>query len=341
MITAAGGALATQTIACAKTSQRYAIDVVAVDLDDMALGRYAADIFATVPRGDAPGYVDRVCALVAAHDVELVLPCSDEEALALAAERARLTALGCALACADIETLRLMADKGRAYQQLRAAGLPAPDGRLVKTAAALDDAIDVFFRREGAFVVKPPSGSRGGRDTFIIHQDVRGARPFFGARELEMDFDTFRSDFRSRALERLPVLVCERLVPPAYDVDVLARDGVALRAVPRRRLNPAGVPYRGYVVEARDDLVDLGRRTAAALNLSWLYDFDVMLRTDGTPAILELNPRPSGSFATAIVAGQPLIDDLVALVKGDEIGAAPPLPHSLTIVPETLLKVVN
>ncbi|HEX9648278.1 MAG TPA: ATP-grasp domain-containing protein [Alphaproteobacteria bacterium] len=340
MITAAGGALSCQTIAYAKASARYTIEVLAVDMADTALGRYAADHFATVPHGASDGYVDRICALVADYGIDLVLPCSDEEALALAAERARLEALGSTLACADIETLRVMGDKSRAYRTLAAHGLPAPAFRLAETPAALAAATEAFQAERGAFVVKPPAGSRGGRDTIIVHGGVAGARPYSGGRELEMDYDTFRREFLAAAAGRLPALVCERLVPPAYDVDVLARDGRALRAVPRRRLNPAGVPYRGYVVEDRPDLVALAAATAEALALSWLYDFDVMQTLDGRPAILELNPRPSGSFATSIAAGVPLIDDLVALAKGEPLSDAGPLPSALTVVPQTMLKVI-
>jgi carbamoyl-phosphate synthase large subunit len=341
LITAAGGALSAQTILFAKRSARHDIAVIAVDMSEIALGRYVADAFEVVPHGNDAGYVARICEVVGRHGADLILPCSDEEALALAAARERIEALGCTLACADIDTLRVMADKARAYAALRDAGFPVPAFETVADGAALERAIGQFSDERGEFVIKRAQGARGGRGTLIVHGEVRGARPFFGGRETEMDHDTFRRDYLDAVADALPVMVCERLVPPAYDVDVLARQGKALRAVPRRRLNPAGVPYRGYVVEPRDDLSDIAAGTARALELSWLYDFDVMCARDGRPAILELNPRPSGSFATSVAAGVPLIDDLVSLAKGEDLPAVPASRRPLKIVPRTTLEVVE
>ncbi len=341
LLTATGGAMSAQTIRFAATSARHDIRVVAVDMSELAVSQHFADAFEVVPHGGAPDYVDRIRDICARHRVDLILPCSDEEALALAAARGRFDDLGCRLACADIATLELMSDKHRAYGALREAGLPAPESARVETREALDAAIARFMDQSGEFVVKPAALSRGGRGARIVHGGVRGARPFFAGRELEMDYDTFRRDYLAEVSDSLPQLVCERLVPPAFDVDVLARDGRALRAVPRRRLNPAGVPYRGYVVEDRADLVEIGSRTAAMLNLSWLYDFDVMSDREGRPIILELNPRPSGSFATAIAAGTPLLDDLVSLVKGEELPPPPPLPKARKIIPMTVLETVE
>ena len=34
------------------------------------------------------------------------------------------------------------------------------------------------------------------------------------------------------------------------------------------------------------------QKVSKVLNLSWLYDLDVMTRKDGTPVVLEINPRP-------------------------------------------------
>jgi biotin carboxylase len=341
MLTATGGAMSTQTVRYAQESARHDIRVVAVDMSELATVRYFADVFETVPPGGDPDYVDRVCDIVVRHDVDLILPCSDEEALALAPARDRLEELGCRLACADSDTLRLMSDKSRTYADLRAAGLPAPQAILADSPDALLAAVTRFMDDRGEFVVKPASGSRGGRGARIIHQGVTGARPFFAGRELEMDFETFRRDFLAEVTQALPQLVCERLVTPAYDIDVLAVDGDAKRVVARRRLNPAGVPYRGYVVEARPDLVELGIEIAKFLGISWLYDFDVMSDRDGNPSILELNPRPSGSFATSIAAGVPLLDDLVSLAKGEDLPPIPALRGARTILPVTLLETVR
>ena len=41
-----------------------------------------------------------------------------------------------------------------------------------------------------------------------------------------------------------PKLLCERLLSPSYDIDVLANNEKYLYSVSRERINPAGVPFK-------------------------------------------------------------------------------------------------
>jgi hypothetical protein len=151
-----------------------------------------------------------------------------------------------------------------------------------------------------------------------------------GSRELHMDLDTFRRDHL--AAMAVPAIVMERLLPPAYDIDVLAQNGSMLRAMPRRRLNPAGVPYTGSVLTPSAPLLELAGRITQALELSWLYDFDLMTNAGGDAIAIEVNPRPSGSIAAAILAGVPFYDDLIALANGLPL-ASVKMPVETTVIP--------
>jgi hypothetical protein len=168
---------------------------------------------------------------------------------------------------------------------------------------------------------------------------MTGVRASVSGRELHMDAETFFSDHARDVPGLLPVLVCERLEEPCYDIDVLSWQGKVLRTVPRRRLNPEGMPFLGNVIEPDPKLHALAGRLAEALGLSWLYDFDVMTRADGTPVVIEVNPRPSGSMAASVMAGLPLLDDLISVAKGEPL-ADWPEPRRVTVLPMTSLVVL-
>ena len=51
--------------------------------------------------------------------------------------------------------------------------------------------------------------------------------------------------------------------------------------MPRRRLNPAGVPFAGGIMVPTDELIGLAKQITAALAVSWLYDYDIMTSADG------------------------------------------------------------
>jgi hypothetical protein len=151
--------------------------------------------------------------------------------------------------------------------------------------------------------------------------------------------------FRERYLEEVaswfPVLVCERLAPPCYDIDVLSWNGAVHRTVARQRLNPEGMPFHGNIVSTDPALQDIGRRVGSLLGLYWLYDVDVMTRpATYEPVVIEINPRPSGSLAASVVAGVPLLDDLISLFAGESLGETPPI-KSATILPYTSLVAVQ
>jgi len=138
----------------------------------------------------------------------------------------------------------------------------------------------------------------------------------------------------------LPAMVMERLFPPAYDIDVLAQDGEPLRVMPRRRLNPAGVPFTGGVLAPDNEpLIALARSVTRALSISWLYDYDVMTDAQGRPMVIEVNPRPSGSIAAAILAGVPFYDDLISLAKGEPLPNIA-MPEPVAVVPFTDCRLV-
>ena len=229
-------------------------------------------------------------ALIAAHRIDIVLPWSDEEALALAANRSRIDAAGATLACAPFATLQSVSDKFASYVLLAKAGIAMPAFVKVDTPAMLECEVDRFAKEFGEFAVKPVI-ARGNRGTVVVRKDVAGAQPYMGSREMHMDIETFRRDYLGST--STPAIVMERLFPPAYDIDVLAQDGRVLRAMPRRRVNPAGTPFTGSILTPTHSLFDLAEKITSALNLSWLYDYDIMTNAQGAPVPIEINPRPS------------------------------------------------
>ncbi len=338
LLTATGGGLSAETIRLLKGSQRHRIRVVAVDTADRGVPVAAgfADSFHKVPYGREGDYAPAIAQLVRQERVDLVLPCSDEEALALAGARASIEAAGAQLACADLATLDLVSSKERCFAWLAERGFPVPEWRYCTTAAELAAA---FAHFGDAFAAKPAKG-RGNRDVYVVSRGVAGEQRSFSGRELHVAPDVFRERYAARLEDLLPVIVAERLEAPCYDVDTLSWRGTVHRVVPRRRVNPEGMPFLGNVIEAVPGLADIAARIAGELNLSWLYDFDVMTRPgDSSPAVIEINPRPSGSLAASVAAGIPLLDDLVSLAKGEALAPQVPLPAATTVLPFTSLQV--
>ena len=163
--------------------------------------------------------------------------------------------------------------------------------------------------------------------------------PYAGGREVHMDHATFQSKYLQSYTEDFPVIVMERLVEPVYDIDMLAFEGKPIRVVPRRRVDSA-LPNEGHQIVDNQDLIDLGRKIITGLDLSWLYDCDVMYDGAGKPIVLEINPRPSGSVSVCIAAGVPLIDDLISIATGGNIPEID-IPAGRMVIPYKALAQIN
>ncbi len=338
LVTCAGGGLAPQAIQYLRYQSRHRdVYVVAVDSDEAASGRHFAQAFAVVPSGRSPEYAASLAEVAEAHAVDLILPWSDEEALAAARHRDWLERGSRRLACSDVGTLEVLSDKAATYAALARAGLPVPTWRRAATLPELVDALDELLA-SGFEVVVKPTVSRGGRDVSVVRADVRGVQASNGGRDMHMDAQTFRREHLTRYASLLPVIVSERLYDPTFDLDLLACRGQLLRAVARRRLNPA-VPNAGHIIEGRADLYALAPRIASVFDLTWLYDSDLMLDRNGCPRIVEINPRPSGSAAVAVAAGVPLLDDVISLALNETLPEVD-IPYGRTVAPYAALAAI-
>ena len=103
---------------------RAGATTIACDLDRLAPALYHADHMALVPRVDDPGYVPALAALVAEHDVRLVVPLTDLDQGILSRNR---SALAPALVLAPPpEVCATMGDKYLAHAFFEEHGIPSP-----------------------------------------------------------------------------------------------------------------------------------------------------------------------------------------------------------------------
>lgn len=315
MFTSTGGELATQLILLARQSRKHEIQVVAADMQSEIPARRVADAFVRLPAGTDSGYADAALQAVRDHGVRLIVPGSDEEALALSFASDRFLREGCQIAAAPFEKLKVVANKAAAYEALAAAGMTLPRWTMVASREELAQALRQICAETGGAVVKPVA-DRGSRGVFVLKNAV-GEGPGSGAREIWTTLQAFLEGPYA-SYDRFPAIVMERLEEPVHDVDLLAWNGVPQRIVPRRRLASA-MPNAGHLYIDSPELKRLGETVIRTLGLTWLYDCDVMFTKEGEPRLLEVNPRPSGGWSVTVTAGVPLIDDLVSLAKGEPL----------------------
>jgi carbamoyl-phosphate synthase large subunit len=332
-----GGDLAPEFILAIKGSKVYDVEVIGVDVNPNASGELFADYFYQVPMGDASNYIETILDIVKKHKINLILPGSDGEALALSIKKDSFLQEQCQIATIDSLNLQLLSDKSVQYKALQDAGVAIAKWQKAETIEELNHSVLQFFDEFEELVIKPCI-SRGNRGVIVLRPELKTVENYLGARELHMNLETYQTKYQKSYQEYLPAIVMQRLLEPAYDLDVLGWKGNPIIVVPRKRHNPVGIPFTGNTIINSPELIKLGEQVIKAFDLSWMYDVDVMTASDGKPYVLEVNPRYSGSCPSSIIAGIPLFDALIALAKNDNIPTMK-IPQNKEVIPYTALKV--
>ncbi len=188
---------------------RAGATTIAADLDPLAPALYHADHKALVPRVDDTGYVAALAALVAEHDVRLVVPLTDLDQEIVSAAREDL-APALVLAPAP-EVCRTMGDKYLAHAFFEEHGIPSPRTWL------------------------PGEIPTDARYPLLVK-----VREGFGSRHIYHADDREQLEFHLRATP-VDSMVQERCLGVEFSIDVFCdTEGRCLNAIPRSMIQSKG-----------------------------------------------------------------------------------------------------
>lgn len=212
--------------------------------------------------------------------------------------QAEFDAIGCRLVIgADADTLDIIEHKGRFYEACRTAGLPTPMTFTVTDGDEYRDAYERIRERWSAACIKPPVGVFGS-GYFRISE----GRKLFD-QLMTIDNRVIEHSWLEDAIQEMgtipPLLVMQHLPGTEWSVDCLCDDGRLIAGFVRAKQK------HSQLIDANPRLMDLAARVAATFRLSNLVNiqFKSAEPGEGTPYILEINPRMSGGCAYGALAG--------------------------------------
>jgi carbamoyl-phosphate synthase large subunit len=259
---------------------------VATDADHLAPALYHADHKALVPRVDDPGYVAALAALVAEHDISLIVPLSDLDQATLSAASAELAP---ALVLAPSpEVCRTMGDKWLAH---------------------------AFFEEHR--IDTPRSWLPGEVPADARYPLLVKVREGFGSRHI---YRANTAEELAHHLERTPVdsFVQELCLGEEFSIDVFCdREGRCLNAVPRSMIqSKGGESIKGCTV-ADEVLIAHGARVAELIGIVGPACIQCFREPDGSHPVTDVNPRFGGAFPLPTAAGSRYPELALALARGE------------------------
>lgn len=294
LIPGAGGPAAVGAI---QSLRRAGFDgrLVATDASDLSAGLHLADVGYTVPRADDDEFFAAALDIITSEGVDVILPTSGFDIRPYAAHADELRQLGVVPIVSSAEAIETCTDK-----------------------AAFDDALRGRFPLPATLVDPDPDA---------VESFPQFVKPVFG----KGSRNSTRCDDRAALVEALDtdesMLVQELLPGTEYTVDVLSDlDGTALRVVPRVRIETkAGISYKGRVVD-EPEVSRLASEVAEALGLVGPSCIQFKRDGEGTPKLIDVNPRLGGGTVITTLAGVNLPALALELVAGGPVEVPEPTP---------------
>jgi carbamoyl-phosphate synthase large subunit len=268
--------------------------IFAADCNPLAPIFEACDSGFVVPHINEGGYIEVLEQICAEFNIDLLVPCNDQELHLLAEARSAFQDIMTHVLVSRPEVIGITNDKVRTYEFLFANEIQTPltieDKKTVLT--AIETNLVSF-----PIIIKPRFGS--GSDDVYVAESIS-------------EFEIF--------WERIEQPIAQRqLIGQEFGVDIFnGADGVPRSVVPRKKLEVRAGETDKAISIADQQLIDLGMKVGTVLGHYGPADVDCF-KTDSGIFVLEINPRFGGGYPLTHLAGGNFIKSTLKLVEGQNL----------------------
>ncbi len=265
------------------------IEIIGVDMDDEAVGRFLCDDFHQVPPGRSGEYIPAIKELISEVEPDVLFPESSYEVPVLARHRRELEALGTTVLVSDPQPLEVASNKYKMYEALKdVEGVPLPAYHSVDSLESFVDAARKLGYPDRPVCFKPHVG-KGSRGVRIMDPDVDRRRQLMEQKpnSLYISMEEVRNIFQDEP--SFPdLLVMEYLDGQEVTADSICLQGeelmTSVKSVEQARW---GVIVKGELLD-RPDIVRQAKIILEEIPLSYCVNIQFL-----GDQLIEINPRVS------------------------------------------------
>lgn len=303
LITAAGNVFMPGTTSCLKNNGERYVRLIGADMNDDDTMLQMCDTYYKVPRGNDPSYVEALLDICRSEKVDILLPIMSVELNSLALNRERFKQIGTIVSVSEPEPLTIANNKLKLFNFMTMHHIPCANYSAVHSLAEFEQEIHKMGYPHKCICVKTVdgSGSRGFRildehrsklDSFLNDKPTSAYLTFSEMKSILSEADIFPE-----------LMLMEYLPGREYTVDLLADHGKVLYSGCRMSLHmDNSIMIDGVVVDNKEINL-LCNEVVSRLGLDGNIGFDLREKEDGTPVIMECNPRITAGIPTFYAAG--------------------------------------
>lgn len=303
LITAAGNVFMPGTTACLRNNGERKIRLIGADMNDDPTMLEMVDAYYAVPRGDDSTYVDVLLDICKKEKVDVVLPIMSVELNALSMNKERFKKEGILISVSEPEPLLVANDKLALFDFMKSHGIPCANYKAVSNTEELEKAVFELGYPEARVCVKTTLGS-GSRGFRILDAHKSKADMFFNEKPSSSVITLEELLPILSGTPEIPKLMVMEYLPGAeYTVDLLADQGRVLYNCCRKSTNMENSIMLDGITVDNKEVLQLCEIIVEKLGLDGNIGFDVREREDGTPIIMECNPRITAGIPMFCAAG--------------------------------------
>jgi carbamoyl-phosphate synthase large subunit len=249
-------------------------NIVTIDCDPLAVGRYLSDINYIVPLSTSKNYWDKVLDIIIKEKITLIIPTGDSDIKHFAKHKNKLNKLGVTVFMSDYDSIIKCQDK-KLFFDCCYSKFPLP----FTSSNYGDLKFPMFAKPEYG------SGSRG----------IKVCNEISDIKTLDKEESIHRSS---------NYLFQEYLPGQEYTVDVLCDlESNPIIVVPRKRLQiKAGISSKGQIIKNKE-IENLCKNLCIYLNLKGPVCIQLKEDSKGRFKFIEVNPRLGGGTYFSTLAG--------------------------------------
>ena len=294
LMTTVGGMTSPDIIQAIKENGKEAVYLLGVDPFEFAVGRFFVDHFEVIPDStkDEIGFICAIDALVRQYSIDLIIPCGNEDNLALSKNKNKI---GAKIMVDDYEYLLKAYDKAVVYRVIED-NYPqfAPIFFLVNNWLDFMKAVYALKYPTQKVVVKPRFG-RGGRGVYVLNGNLGYDSVFRSKPAGEYPLEFFENILSKKgAFEEL--IIMEFLEEPFYSIYSLCQRGSNIISLTHtREWGNASQTFRGQVYHDAK-IESFASKLIELFNLSYTNNMELGISTKNDQIVLyDLNPRIAAS----------------------------------------------
>ena len=303
LITAAGNVFMNGITSCLKNNGEKEVRLIGADMNDDPTMLSMFDKYYAVPKCDDPVYIDRLFEICKKEKVDVLLPIMSAELVDLAKETERFKSIGTNISVSNYNSVEIASDKLKLLTYMREKNMQCAEFYKVSNISELEHAIEKLGYPNKKVCVKIANGS-GSRGFRILDNNHTKLDAFLKGKPSSAVI-TFE-EFKSIVLEadKFPELIVMEYLPgEEYTVDLLADNGNVIISCCRKSLRMENSIMLDSVVIHNQQIENMCSQIVSLLNLDGNIGFDIREREDGTPIIMECNPRITAGISIFAHAG--------------------------------------